>query len=116
MIVLVNFYIRYLDKAVQIMGSKKFVKEGLALLVSGLTEELAVIKQHHQKKDWQAIKALVHKWRGGAGYCGTRRLEEACQQLETYLQTGAFEQAKDLYQQLIQEAEAAKNAAEEYIS
>jgi two-component system, OmpR family, aerobic respiration control sensor histidine kinase ArcB len=105
-----------IDKAVQLMGSEAFVKEGLALLVSGLTEELAVIKQCHQEKDWQAIKALAHKWRGGAGYCGTRRLEEACQQLEAYLQTGSLEQVKDFYQQLIQEAEAAKNAAEEYIS
>ncbi len=105
-----------IDRAVQFMGSKEFVKEALALLVSGLTEELAVIKQRHQEKDWQAIKAMAHKWRGGAGYCGTRRLEEACKQLETYLQTGSLKQAEDLYQQLIQAAEAAKEAAKKYIS
>ncbi len=49
--------------------------------MNGLTEELAVIKQHHQEQDWQAIKALEHKWRGGAGYCVRDALEEACQQL-----------------------------------
>ncbi|MES2142684.1 MAG: ATP-binding protein [Pseudomonadota bacterium] len=105
-----------IDRAVHFMGSKEFVKEGLALLVSGLTEELAVIKQRHQEKDWPAIKAMAHKWRGGAGYCGTRRLEEACKQLETYLQTGFLEQAEGCYQQLIQEAEAVKEAAKKYIS
>jgi two-component system, OmpR family, aerobic respiration control sensor histidine kinase ArcB len=111
-----KFPVLDIEKAVQLMGSKEFVKEGLALWVSDLIEELAEIKQRHQAKDWQAIKALAHKWRGGAGYCGTRRLEEACQQLETYLQTESLEQAEDLYQQLIQEAEVAKDAAEKYIS
>ncbi len=105
-----------INKAVQFMGSKEFVKEALALLVSGLTEEIEVIKQRHQEKDWPAIKAMAHKWRGGAGYCGTRRLEEACRQLETYLQTGFLEQAEGFYQQLIQEAEAAKEAVKKYIS
>ncbi|MES2142383.1 MAG: ATP-binding protein [Pseudomonadota bacterium] len=105
-----------INRAVQFMGSKELVKEGLALLVSGLTEELEFIKQRHQANDWQAIKDLTHKWRGGAGYCGTCRLEEACRQLETYLQTGYHDQAEDLYQQLIQEAEAAKDAAKKYIS
>ncbi len=97
-----------IDRAVQFMGTEEFVKEGLALLVSSLSEELEVIQQQHQEHNWQAIKAMAHKWRGGAGYCGTRRLEEACKQLETYLQTGALEQAEALYQQLIHEAEAAK--------
>ena len=105
-----------LDRAIHFMGSKEFVKEGLALLVSGLTEEIEVIKQRYQEKDWPAIKAMAHKWRGGAGYCGTRRLEEACRQLEIYLQTGSTNQAEDLYQQLIQESEAAKDAAKKYIS
>jgi two-component system aerobic respiration control sensor histidine kinase ArcB len=105
-----------IDRAVEFMGSKEFVKEGLALLVSSLTEELEVIKQRHQENDWQAIKTISHKWRGGAGYCGTRRLEEACRQLETYLQMESLEQAESLYQQLIQEAESAKEAAKKYIS
>ena len=105
-----------IDRAVQFMGTEEFVKEGLALLVSNLTEELEVIQQQHQESDWQAIKAMAHKWRGGAAYCGTRRLEEACKQLETYLQTGALEQAEVLYQQLIHEAEAAKKSAKKYIS
>ncbi len=105
-----------IDRAVQFMGNKEFLKEGLALLVSSLTEELEVLKQKYQENNWQAIKAMAHKWRGGAAYCGTRRLEEACKQLETYLQTGALKQAEALYQQLIHEAEAAKEVAKKYIS
>lgn len=99
-----------MDRAIQFMGNIEFVKEGLALLISGLTEDLQVVQQRHENNDWQAIKAIAHKWRGGAAYCGARRLEEACQQLETYLQTGSFKQAEIFYQQLIQEAEAAKEA------
>ena len=105
-----------IDSAVKFMGNKEVVKEGLALLMSSLTEELEVVKQRHQENDWQAIKAMAHKWRGGASYCGARRLEEACKQLETHLQTGALAQAESLFQQLIQEAEAAKDAARKYIS
>ena len=100
-----------IDRAVHFMGSKELVKEGLALLVSGLTEDLKVVQQRHENNDWPAIKAIAHKWRGGASYCGTRRLEEACKQLETYLQTGLHDKSEDLYQHLIQEAEAAKDAA-----
>ena len=106
-----------INRARQFMGNKQFLKEGLALLVSSLTEELGILKKQHQKKDWQAIKALAHKWRGGASYCGARRLEKACEQLETALQTGAAcEQAEDLYQQLIRETEATKEASKQYIS
>ncbi len=34
-----------IDRAIQFMGSKEFVKEGLTLLISGLTKELELIKQ-----------------------------------------------------------------------
>ncbi|MES2141385.1 MAG: ATP-binding protein [Pseudomonadota bacterium] len=105
-----------MERAIQFMGNIEFVKEGLVLLVSGLTKDLRELQQRHENNDWKAIKAMAHKWRGGAAYCGARRLEEACQQLETYLQSEPFEQAEAFYQQLIQEAEAAKEAAKTIIA
>lgn len=104
------------DRALQFMGTIEFVKEGLALLVSGLTEDLKELQQRYENNDWEAIKAVTHKCRGGAAYCGARRLEEACQQLETYLQTDVLDHATFFYQQLIQEAETAREVAKTIIA
>ncbi|MES2142510.1 MAG: ATP-binding protein [Pseudomonadota bacterium] len=104
------------DQALKLLGSKEVINQMLALLESELTKELSSLKQHHQANDWSAIRMIAHKWQGGASYCGTRRLEEACRQLETYLQKGSLKQADALYQRLIQEAQAAKETAKKYIS
>jgi two-component system, OmpR family, aerobic respiration control sensor histidine kinase ArcB len=114
--VLQDFALIDVDRAIQLIGSKKFANETWDLLVSSLTEELAILKQYHQASDWLAIKALAHKWRGGASYCGANRLGQACQRLEAALQAESLEAAEKHYQQLLQVAEATKEAAKTAIA
>lgn len=104
------------DKAIQLTGSKEFVREAFTLMVSGLVKDLDTLQQFYKINDWQAIRGIAHKWKGGASYCGAFRLERACQKLITYLQLGSVENAKVFYDDMIQEMIAAKEAANAYIS
>jgi two-component system, OmpR family, aerobic respiration control sensor histidine kinase ArcB len=103
------------EQALQLIGSKKLAKETWNLLANSLTEELVEIKQYHEVQDWTAIKAMAHKWRGGASYCGANRLEEACQQLEAVIRVESYKAAEGLYQQLLQVAEITKQAAKKVV-
>jgi two-component system, OmpR family, aerobic respiration control sensor histidine kinase ArcB len=104
------------DKAIQLTGSKEFVKEAFTLMISGLVKDLDTLQQLSKKNDWQAIMDIAHKWKGGASYCGAFRLEQACQKLIIYLRAGSVENAKVFYDDMIQEMIAAKEAANAYIS
>ena len=104
------------DKAIQLTGSKEFVKEAFTLMINGLVKDLDILQQLSKKNDWQAIRDIAHKWKGGASYCGAFRLEQACQKLITYLQTGSVENAKVFYGDMVREMIAAKEAASAYIS
>ena len=104
-----------IERAVELVGNKEVVKDCLELLVSGLSKDLEVIKQCHKEGDWVAIRNMAHKWKGGAGYCGASRLEQACEQLAAALQIKPFEKAEVRYQQLIQVAEETKEAAKKAV-
>lgn len=104
------------DRALKLLGNKETLHELLALLESGLTKEIADLKQYHQNKDWSQIRALAHKWKGGSSYCGASRLEKVCQAMEAALQAELLEKAEAVYQQLLQIAEATKEAAKQTIS
>jgi two-component system, OmpR family, aerobic respiration control sensor histidine kinase ArcB len=104
-----------IKRAAQLWSSEILVKEGLNLLVKELTEDLKKLQQQHVNKDWQAIREIAHKWRGGATYCGAMQLEQACEELETCLQTGACER-EDIFQRLIQKAKMTKKVAVQHVA
>ncbi|WP_218814505.1 ATP-binding protein [Rickettsiella endosymbiont of Dermanyssus gallinae] len=104
------------EKALELLGSEETLHELLALLVSGLTKEIIELKQYHQDKNWQDIGKLVHKWKGGASYCGASRLEHVCKEMQTVLRTKSSEELEMLYQQLLQVAEETNEAAKKEIS
>ncbi|MES2141381.1 MAG: ATP-binding protein [Pseudomonadota bacterium] len=104
------------DRGLELMGSKELLKEGLVLLVSGLAKEMEALKQHYRDKDWMAIGAFAHKWKGGASYCGARRFEQVCQELVIALQSKLFEEAEEFYQQLFKVTEATKAAAMQVVN
>lgn len=104
------------DKAIQLTGSKEFVKEAFTLMIHGLVKDLDILQQLSKKNDWQAIRDIAHKWKGGASYCGAFRLERACQTLITYLQSGSVENVKVFYDDMVREMISAKEAASAYIS
>jgi FOG: HPt domain len=80
----------------------------LTMLVDSLPEEIAALQAAYQLKDWEQLKAIAHKLKGGASYCGTLRLKSACTELETYVKSGLTDRITELYQQLLAEIDAVK--------
>jgi two-component system aerobic respiration control sensor histidine kinase ArcB len=82
----------------------------LGILVDGFTEELEKLHAAREKEDWPSIQAIAHKLKGGASYCGTTRLKEACLQMEISVKTDKKELFANLYQQMLTEIDAVKEA------
>ncbi|STX29452.1 sensory box histidine kinase/response regulator [Legionella beliardensis] len=78
-------------------GNLVIYKDLLAMMVNdALPEDEAALKKAYQKKEYTIIKALAHKVRGNAIYCGTIKLQKASQYVEYYLKA----QHKKLLDQL----------------
>lgn len=86
------------------------LREMLKLLVTHeLPRDEKAIMHAHANNDWEAIGHLAHKIKGGAVYCGTQRMEYACQYLECYLKAGLCDLSERLLQQLLDVIRATKN-------
>ncbi|MCA0403480.1 MAG: PAS domain-containing protein [Proteobacteria bacterium] len=84
------------------LGSKAILYEVLQLMVhKDFKEELAKLKDAHLKQNWKDIDSLAHKMKSGALYCGTTKMQYACQYLERYYKSGQTKCLETLYQQLM---------------
>lgn len=57
---------------------------------------LATLTTAYTLQDWKSIEAIVHKIKGGALYCGTIRLKQACQIFEEQ-----FKKSDNLYREAL---------------
>jgi FOG: HPt domain len=85
------------------------VKEMLVMLAESFPEEIAALQNTYQGKNWEALRAIAHKLKGGASYCGTLRLKSACAELENYIESGLTARIAELYDRLLAEISAVKN-------
>jgi HPt (histidine-containing phosphotransfer) domain-containing protein len=69
-----------------------------------LKEDEPALRAAHEAGDLDGLKALAHKLKGAAVYCGALRLKEACDRLETYIGLGKTELVDDLYHLVLEEA------------
>jgi signal transduction histidine kinase/DNA-binding response OmpR family regulator len=100
----------------ELLKENDLIKDCVNLMLTGLERDLAKLPRLHQVSDWKSIRELAHKLRGGSGYCGAKRLEQACQQIIDYLrENDSGERANVLYHQLTQEMMAAKAVYEDYV-
>jgi len=104
------------DAMKSILKNEELIKDCLHLMILGLKKDLLELPRLHQSANWQAIREIAHKRQGGASYCGAKRLEQACKQIDDYLREKAPNgQTNTLYRQMIQEMEAAKIVCEDYL-
>lgn len=101
------------ERAIKLVGHQKFITECLSLLIKELNEDLPRVKQEYKAKNWRAMKDRIHKWKGGASYCGATRLMTVCQQLYSVLENPSVIETTvtTLYQQLLQVVEQTQQAA-----
>ncbi|MBA2653208.1 MAG: response regulator [Tatlockia sp.] len=84
------------------LGSEDFAKAILKdLKKDGIDPDLENLKNAHAVGDWQKVRSLAHKMKGGANV-GTVRLYYAFLYMERYLKAGHREGAEALYSQMIQ--------------
>jgi signal transduction histidine kinase/CheY-like chemotaxis protein len=84
------------------LGSEDFAKAILKdLKKDGIEPDLENLKKAHAIGDWETVRALSHKMKGGANV-GTVRLYYAILYMEKYLKAGHRHCAEALYSQMIQ--------------
>jgi CheY-like chemotaxis protein len=99
-----------------LLKNEELIKDCIHLMLIGLKNDLVELPRLHQSANWQAIREIAHKRQGGASYCGAKRLEQACKQLDDYIREhGPIGQTNQLYRQLIKEMESAQTVCENYI-
>ena len=97
-----KFPILDVKSGVRILGSETVLIEMLAIMLKECTELEKLSTQRVQKtNDWHAIEALAHKMKGGASYCGTIKMQMACQYLERYHKGGHSKLLTPLYEQFL---------------
>lgn len=88
--------------AMKNIGDFAMLKDLLGLMINqAIPEDMASIQEAYKNQNWQQVKDLAHKIKSGALYCGTKRMQHACHNLEHYLQIDNLDLTEKLYQQLI---------------
>ncbi|WP_339049774.1 ATP-binding protein [Rickettsiella endosymbiont of Xylota segnis] len=106
-----------IDAMKVILKNDELIKDCIHLMKIELKKDIAELSRFQQSADWQAIREIAHRRQGGASYCGAKRLEQACKQIDDYLrEQGPNGQTNGLYQQLIQEMQTAQTVCEDYLS
>ncbi|MFU8797174.1 MAG: Hpt domain-containing protein [Gammaproteobacteria bacterium] len=99
-----------LNLGAKIMDSnKKIAQHMITFMLKNSLPETKAFAVAYKAKNWQTLQELAHKLRGGALYCGTPRLQEACSRLENYLHSGQTIFIEPLYKQMLTELESVKN-------
>lgn len=89
-------------EAMKNIGDSTVLKDLLLLMINqAIPEDMASTIEAYRNKDWRQVKDLAHKMKSGALYCGTTRMQYACQYLEHNLQSDNMDLFEQLYQQLI---------------
>lgn len=106
-----------IDKGIKSLGNKEILKDLIALMCAeAIPEDLLSIQNAYREKNWEQIENLAHKMKSGAIYCGTVKMQYACQFLERYRKAGHFILLEELYQQLISTVEKTKIYLEHWLS
>lgn len=90
------------EAGINTLGNEIILKE---LLKDMIEEELPMsvgaFEKAYATGDWETIEKIAHKIKSSALYCGTTRLQYACQYLERYQKAGHVSLLHPLYNQLL---------------
>lgn len=97
-----KFPILDVENGIRVLGSETVLIEMLNIMLKECIDlEKLSTQQTHKPNDWIAIEALAHKMKGGAAYCGTIKMQMACQYLERYHKGGHSKLLEPLYDQFL---------------
>ncbi len=92
-----------IEHAVARIGNKVMLLDMLRLMaMQEIPKDEDALKRAYEISDWSTIEKLAHKMKSGAVYCGTFKMQYACQYLERYARAGHTQLLEHLYRQLCQ--------------
>ncbi len=84
------------------LGSQNLLCEMLSLMAQqDIPHHITLLENAFSETNWDAIEKLAHKLKGGAMYCGTFKMQFACQYLERACKQGQKSLLEPLYTQLL---------------
>ena len=102
--------------AIESIGSEDLLREMLRLMLyKAIPDDVDAIQNAYEKNDWELVEKLAHKMKGGAVYCGTIKMQYACQYLERYRKAGHSAVLNALYQQLMNVVDETKQHIEKWL-
>ncbi len=105
-----------INHAFENIGNEALLREMLQLMLDkAIPDDATAIKKAHAANDWELVEKLAHKMKGGAVYCGTIRMQHACQYLERYRKAGHTAALNVLYEQLIRVVEDTMGPIREWL-
>lgn len=105
-----------IKNASESMGGESMLREILLLMVKQeIPRDIEAIKKAYSEKNWKEIEGIAHKMKGGTVYCGTVRMQYACQYLERYQKAGYSAMLEKLYHQLIDVTQETKLVVEQWL-
>lgn len=106
-----------IDSGIQSLGSKEFLIEILGQLIQDeFPKEIIALEAAFRDKNWSLMEKIAHKLKGGALYCGTVKLKQACQYLERYQKAGHSSQLNELALQLFSVIEETRQAVTAWLN
>lgn len=103
------------DRIFEIIGNEEMVLAMLQEMVMAIPNDKAEIKAAHDARDWDKIERLAHRTKGGASFCGTLRMQYACQFLERYRKAGHSKSLEKLYLQVIEVLDDTRGYLEDWL-
>jgi PAS domain S-box len=94
------------EEAKQQLGKEEMVHELLNMLIDSFPKEIKQLETAYKNADWEVIRAIAHKLKGGSSYCGAKRLQTVCGKLETVIKNNEMDLVDECYKQLLIETKA----------
>lgn len=115
--VLDNFSLLDIEQGIKNLTDIKVFKELLSIMITqAIPEDKAAIESAYAEKNWTQIQNIAHKMKSGALYCGTVRMQYACQYFERYVKTGEIKLREQLFQQLMQVVDETRAYVETWLA
>ncbi len=91
-----------LEHAKQRLGNEMLLFDMLNIMFNDeMPNHIITLNEAYARHDWKRIQKIAHKIKGGAVYCGTYKMQYACQHLEHALETQQVVYYEELFQQLL---------------
>ncbi|STX37841.1 response regulator [Legionella feeleii] len=104
------------NQGINNLGSIELLRESLELMMSELPLEKIKIQQAYEASAWESLGDTILRMRSSAIYCGTARLQYACQYLQINQKAGDTTNFNTLYHHLLEVIETTQQSIKDWLN